>query len=248
MERPTAAAYYDRYWQPGKWWLSDGGLDAIEQKLVAPYATAGSICLDYGCGDGRRYAGNLQALGVSYRGFDISPDAVRRARELGITAELLASDGRTSLEPDSCDWAICFEVFEHLLEPEVALREIKRVLKPSGVLIASVPNAGHWFARIHFLLTGFWVPAGSPGTSRKTPWNDPHIRFFSPAVFRQFVRQEFQSVEIIPNRFSLAALPYIYRKPALARLAEIVSLPLGWISRISPSLFASRLFIRAIKE
>jgi SAM-dependent methyltransferase len=187
-------------------------------------------------------------MGYSYIGFDVSPEAVRMARNHGLRAELLSSDGRTSLEADSCDLAICFEVFEHLLEPEAALKEILRVLKPKGVLIASVPNAAHWYARVEFLTTGSWIPGGRPGTSRKTPWNDPHIRFFSPNVFRRFIgTYGFSTVKVIPNQFSLAALPYVYKHKTLVRIANAISFPVSWISRISPGLFASRLFALAIK-
>jgi SAM-dependent methyltransferase len=187
-------------------------------------------------------------MGYSYIGFDVSPEAVRMAQDLGLRAELLSNDGNTSLESDSCDIAICFEVFEHLLEPETALKEILRVLKPHGVLIASVPNAAHWFARVEFSVTGFWLPGGRPGTSRKTPWNDPHIRFFSPDVLRRFIRTYgFSSVKIIPNEFSLAALPYIYKHKGLANLANRISTPIGWISKLSPGLFASRIFAMAVK-
>jgi SAM-dependent methyltransferase len=187
-------------------------------------------------------------MGYSYIGFDISPEAVRMAQTLGLRAELLSNDGKTSLEADSCDLAICFEVFEHLLEPEAALKEILRVLKRNGVLIASVPNAAHWYARVEFSMTGFWLPGGRPGTSRKTPWNDPHIRFFSPGMFRRFITTYgFSSVKIIPNEFSLAALPYVYKQKNLARAANLISSPISWISRLSPSLFASRLFAVAVK-
>ena len=59
-------------------------------------------------------------LDLRYRGFDISQVAVEAARTLGLNVELLTPDGRTTLADDCCDLAICFEVFEHLLEPQLA--------------------------------------------------------------------------------------------------------------------------------
>jgi SAM-dependent methyltransferase len=241
--------YYDRYWRPNDIWSpSRGGVNRLEQSLIKPLAKTGSVCLDYGCGDGHRYGAWLQELGFEYHGFDISEAAVEAAQTLGLDVRLLTADGCTNLATDCCDLAICFEVFEHLIEPNLALQEIRRVLKPGGFLLASVPNAAHWFCRLEFLLTGFFNPGGGPLTSRKAPWNDPHIRFFSPALFRRFLRENgFPELELIPNQFSLSSLPYVYRKPALSRFFDRISQPFGGLSKFSPGLFASRLFARAAK-
>jgi SAM-dependent methyltransferase len=239
--------YYDEYWQTGKEWSPSGGeLLAEEIALLAPLVRPGGVCLDYGCGDGIRYGGFLREIGVEYRGFDVSAEAIAQARSHGLNAELLSVDGKTSLPDDCCEFAVCFEVFEHLLEPHLALAEIARVLHPKGVLLASVPNASHWFQRCEFLVTGFFNPGGSPLTSRKKPWSDPHIRFFSPKLFRRFFLENgFERVDIIPSPFTLAGLPYIYRKASLRAFAGVVSRPFGWFSQAAPGLLANRLFARA---
>ena len=88
-------------------------------------------------------------------------------------------------EPDaSFDSALCTAVLEHLEEPEQALRECYRVLKPGGVAIYSVPFIWHLheeprdfyrfskygldylFSKVGFdvieikALSGFWVTFG----------------------------------------------------------------------------------------
>jgi SAM-dependent methyltransferase len=249
MTSPQPTEYYDRYWRPNDTWSPNGvGIDPLEQDLIRSLAKAGTVCLDYGCGPGHRYGTRLRDLGLRYWGFDISQVAVEAARTLGLNVGLLTPDGRTTLADDCCDLAICFEVFEHLLEPQLAVQEIRRVLKPGGILLASVPNAAYLPYRLEFLLTGFFNPAGGPLTSRKLPWSDPHIRFFSPQLFRRFLRENgFPKLELIPNQFSLSNLPYIYRKPALSELFKRISKPFGGLSKFSPGLFASRLFARAVK-
>jgi SAM-dependent methyltransferase len=43
------------------------------------------------------------------------------------------------IEDDSFDTAICISVVEHLLEPQLALNEICRILKPGSYLLLSTP-------------------------------------------------------------------------------------------------------------
>lgn len=44
------------------------------------------------------------------------------------------------LRDDSFDLVLLFEVLEHVMKPEVVLREINRVLKTNGILFLTVPN------------------------------------------------------------------------------------------------------------
>jgi SAM-dependent methyltransferase len=236
--------YYEEYWRERKGRV--GGISPIEISLFAPYFASNALCLDYGCGSGARYGVYLRDHGIQYRGFDISAEAVAQTRAAGLDAELLTQDGKTTLPDGSCDFAVCFEVFEHLLEPHVALAEIRRVLSPSGVLLASVPNAAYWFQRCEFLVSGFFNPGGSLWTARKKPWADPHIRFFSPTTFRRFFLESgFGYVEVLPAPFTLEWLPYVYRKRLLKQAARYVSKPFGWLSKVSPGLFSGALYARA---
>jgi SAM-dependent methyltransferase len=236
--------YYDQYWRDRKHCVT--GISPLEKSLFAPFVGSNALCLDYGCGYGARYGVYLRDHGLQYRGFDISAEAVAQARARGLNADVLTEAGKTSLPDGSCDVAVCFEVFEHLIEPQVALAEIARVLSPRGVLLASVPNAAHWFQRSEFFVTGFFNPGGSLWTARKKPWADPHIRFFSPETFRRFfLANGFAQVEILTGPFTLEAMPYVYRQRLLKTMARYVSKPFSWLNQASPSLFGNGLYARA---
>ena len=236
--------YYEQYWRDRKECVSD--ISPLEKSLFAPYLGSNALCLDYGCGYGARYGVYLRDHGVRYCGFDISTEAVAQARARGLNAEIITADGKTSLPDGCCDVAVCFEVFEHLMEPHVALAEIARVLSPRGVVLASVPNAAHWFQRGEFLVSGFFNPGGSLWTARKRPWADPHIRFFSPNTFRRFfLANGFGQVEILTGPFTLEAMPYVYRQPVLKTIARYLSKPFSWLNQVSPGLFGSGLYARA---
>lgn len=241
--------FYEEYWSSmGQWSCREGQIDRLEAQIFSRVLKAGQQCLDYGCGDGLRYGKFLTNMGVEYAGADISEVALRKAADHGLHVSRIAADGTVTFEAAAFDVALCMEVFEHLLEPSRALAELHRVLKPGGILVASVPNAAYWVTRVEFLLRGFLNPGGSPLTARKAPWNDPHIRFFSPATFAAMVRSSgFEVREVLGSELDLGWLPYIYRRPTLHRLMTALSYPIKWLGRVWPSLFGSRLFLVAQK-
>lgn len=92
--------------------------------------------LDIGCRDGalRDYL----RIEVQYLGIEIvkkyeSPYVIIRD----------ISEG-TEFENDYFDYVFCIEVLEHVRNPYFVLNEIKRILKPGGFLILSVPNPYHF--------------------------------------------------------------------------------------------------------
>lgn len=100
----------------------------------------GKVVLDYGCGAGGKtlfYARQGPSLVV---GADVSlpvEKAVEYARTHNIELEffLITVDGRIPLPPSSCDVVINSSVLEHLPDPDKTFRELRRVLKPGGLLL-----------------------------------------------------------------------------------------------------------------
>ncbi len=56
---------------------------------------------------------------------------------------------------DRYDVILCAAILEHLTDPELALRRLRRLLADNGVLIAGLPNVAHWSIRWS-LLRGRW--------------------------------------------------------------------------------------------
>lgn len=81
--------------------------------------------------------GNIRVAGV-----DVSREAIGQAKALGFDwCTFDAYDGRTLPFPDaSFDLAILVEVLEHVINKKSLLREIQRVLRPSGLLYLTTPN------------------------------------------------------------------------------------------------------------
>lgn len=184
---PSIAGYYDAYWRRGEGQPLTG-LYAELRALLAANVEPTSRCLDVGCGDGRTAGVFLGHLAAGYTGVDVSSAAVQEAKSLGLDARVIADPGELPF-PDSCfDVATCLEVLEHLVAPLDAAREIRRVLRPGGRLIATVPNIVYWRRRLDFAIVGRWNPMGDY-LSLREPWRDPHLRFFTPRVFRHMLQE-----------------------------------------------------------
>lgn len=122
----------------------------------ASEATGGArTVLDIGCGDGTAAAAAAPLLaGHRIIGVDWSQDALRRARTrlpYAVRGEL-SGDG-LPFASGSADAVLFSEVIEHLVDPDGALDEIRRVLRPGGHLMLSTPNLAAWYNRV-LLLAG----------------------------------------------------------------------------------------------
>lgn len=74
-------------------------------------------------------------------GVDISPQAIEFAKENVPSGEFIAAEVPPLPYKDaSFDVILCTETLEHLDEPVKLIEEVKRVLKPGGEFIVSVPE------------------------------------------------------------------------------------------------------------
>jgi SAM-dependent methyltransferase len=100
----------------------------------------GAKVLEVGCGDGAMLR-LLTERGADAVGVDASASGVERCLARGVRAQCLdvSSDGLPYAN-DSFDVVISLETFEHLMNPHYAIQEVRRVLRPQGRFICSVPN------------------------------------------------------------------------------------------------------------
>ena len=183
------SSYYDAYWSGTTGWRPPAGLDDDLRSWLDPLLTPGRVALDVGCGDGARYGARVHGSGLEIHGVDISEVAVEEARSRGINARVASLDVPLPYPDAIFDVVICLEVLEHLVDPEKVAREIRRVLKPNGRALISVPNTAFWATRLELLGVGHFNPRGSPVTQRAAPWRDPHLRFFTFRSIRAMLEQ-----------------------------------------------------------
>jgi 2-polyprenyl-3-methyl-5-hydroxy-6-metoxy-1,4-benzoquinol methylase len=91
--------------------------------------------LEAGCGSASKlnFPGQVQLVGI-----DISEKQLARNTVLH---EKIAGDVQSYEFPlDSFDAIICWDVLEHLSQPELALRRFAHAIKPGGLVILKLPN------------------------------------------------------------------------------------------------------------
>ncbi len=107
--------------------------------------------LDVPTGEGA-LAQRLSDLGFEVESADLYPEIFKlRGKSVSradLDAELPFADG-------SFDCAVCVEGLEHIENPANAIREFKRILKPGGTLIVSVPNIMNIEERLRWLVSGY---------------------------------------------------------------------------------------------
>jgi 2-polyprenyl-3-methyl-5-hydroxy-6-metoxy-1,4-benzoquinol methylase len=168
----------------------------------------GRRVLDLGCRDGtltETYAEGNDVVGV-----DADREALAEAARLGIETVWADLDQPLDLPDASFDVVVAGELLEHLRDPQQLVREARRVLRPGGTFVASVPNAYRLKGRVLFLF-------GRP------PENDPtHLQMFSPADVSSLLdgfddtHVHFVAGRLVPVHARLFANDIVFagRKPA----------------------------------
>src|SRR5215208_4943423 len=111
--------------------------------LLLDEARAGERVLDLGCGAGR-FVDALRGVGAVPVGVELAEAALERARRNvpGADLRLVAPDGSLPLGHGEIDLVWCSEVLEHVPDTVAFLTEIRRVLRPGGRLLLTVPDHG----------------------------------------------------------------------------------------------------------
>ncbi len=146
--------------------------------------------LDLACGEGYGSA-LLSTLAHSVVGIDIASDALEYARATyghftNVRFEC-ASAVATGLTGANFDLVVSFETIEHLAEQAEMLAEIRRLLKPDGVLIISSPNR----------------PVYSQGRDYQ---NEFHVKELDFVEFDALLREHFGQIDYYGQRLAMGTV------------------------------------------
>jgi SAM-dependent methyltransferase len=109
----------------------------LVEEVALPVERRPGMAIDIGCGESP-YRTMLESCGFVIKTLDLDNNT---------SPDYVGSVENTGLPDASVDLVICTQVLEHCLNPSDGLREIFRILRPKGYLIASAPHV--WFYHPH---------------------------------------------------------------------------------------------------
>ncbi|MEI7605831.1 MAG: methyltransferase domain-containing protein [Rhodospirillaceae bacterium] len=145
---------------------------ATRREVAALLPAFSERVLEIGCGTGATLGFLKQEGRCAWTGgVELSPAA---AAEATLDRSWCGNIETLDLElpPESLDAVLCLDVLEHLADPWAVVSRLAGLLKPGGVLVASIPNVRHYKVALGLLLDGRWDYQDN-GILDRT-----HLRFF----------------------------------------------------------------------
>lgn len=169
----------------GKMGFDSGGLSDVGEEYALKQADSSHAVilrwlghrspanlLDLGCSGGL-LSQRMRELGHTVTGVDVLEiEGVRERVDHFVKADLDQGLPAELAERGPFDVVVCGDILEHVRQPEQILEQIRELLAPSGVLITSVPNFGHWYARARTVLGLF-------DYDQRGLLDNGHVRFFT---------------------------------------------------------------------
>jgi SAM-dependent methyltransferase len=150
----------------------------VASKLVKfAGVTKGESVLDVGTGTGV-VAVTAARAGAKVKGLDLTPELLEQAREnagLAGTADIEWTEGDAEKLPyPDGSFDVVLSQFGHMFapRPEVAIAEIRRVLKPTGRVALATWPPEHFTGRM-FAFVGKNSPPPPPGAAPPPQWGNP---------------------------------------------------------------------------
>jgi 2-polyprenyl-3-methyl-5-hydroxy-6-metoxy-1,4-benzoquinol methylase len=163
-------------------------------QLISKYFKTGDI-LDIGCGTGE-FLSVCKNAKWNTMGIEPSPDARKMARE-NHKLDVREEADIKSL-PESCfDIITMWHVLEHVPKLNERIEELKRLIKPSGIIIIAVPNCDSLDAKIY---QEFWAAYDVPR----------HLYHFTPmdieSVFKKHGLKMFKILPMVFDSYYVSML------------------------------------------
>jgi 2-polyprenyl-3-methyl-5-hydroxy-6-metoxy-1,4-benzoquinol methylase len=172
---------------------------------MLPFVPAASRrVLELGCAEGAFANMVKKRTGAEVWGIEANARAAARAAATLDRVLVGDADARTAELPHAYfDAVICNDVLEHLIDPTATLVQLRRTLKPGGVVVASIPNI-RYLPALRRLVFEADFPQEDEGIFDRT-----HLHFFTrKSIVRLFETAGFtvQHIEGINARRRLLGL------------------------------------------
>ncbi len=163
-------------------------VEHLHRYALAMELAAGKNVLDIACGEG--YGAHLlSAMALQVTGMDIDAPTIEKAKakyqQANVRFETAAAGSIPSANYEY-DLVISFETLEHLDDQVAVIKEIKRILKPGGLLVISTPDKKNY--------------------SDKTGYTNPfHKRELYKDEFEALLKSQFKQVQVYNQQIAHAS-------------------------------------------
>lgn len=204
--------------------------------LLSDWIIPGSRILEIGCYTAEML--NFLPKQTAYFGVDFDEAALEIARGRGAIVKHVNFDSAQIEFDQPFDIVIATEVLEHLKNPEAMISQIKRLLKPGGVVLISLPNENTLYHRLLSLL-GFGIDMCAFQLYK-------HLHLPTIKQSKAFVGRHFR---IVKESFYTNPSCKGSRFEWLGRVLTLFP-DASWegLARLAPSLFARGVIFVGVKE
>ncbi|WP_159780312.1 bifunctional 2-polyprenyl-6-hydroxyphenol methylase/3-demethylubiquinol 3-O-methyltransferase UbiG [Flavobacterium sp. 9AF] len=203
---------------------------AIKKKvnLLTKYSIKGKI-LDIGAGTGDFL---VEAKNKNWDVLGFEPN--EKARKLALEKGIKFTDELENLESNQFDVITMWHVLEHIPNLEYQIEELKRLLKPNGILFIAVPNFKSYDAKYY---AAFWAAYDVPR----------HLWHFSKkAIELLFQKQNIKLFHVKPMWFDSFYVAMLSEKYKTGKMNFIKGFFIGFVSNckgIANNEYSSHIYI-----
>lgn len=195
-------------------------LDFFLRQIERRYGKRSASVIDVGCGNGAMVSLPLAEKGHSVLGIDLDERSIRRAQEANRFPNASFRVAKSSdILGETFNVVICSEVLEHIEDCEDVIADLRRLCKPDGIALITVPN-GYGPFEIDSWLAKRTKQIKLPDAIRKpiSKWirkqhkdagaaptenlESPHVRFFTMKQIRQAIEKHFEIAETQKSVFA----------------------------------------------
>ncbi len=128
-------------------------------KRISKFVPAPADFLDVGCAFGG-FALAAKRFGYRSQGIDVSSYAIKHAKTEGLSVQQGSIDEplKQIYSKNSFDVVTLIEVFEHLSHPLQALKNLKEIVRPGGLVLIQTANFLGWQARLYGSSYHYYLP------------------------------------------------------------------------------------------
>ncbi|WP_130734843.1 bifunctional 2-polyprenyl-6-hydroxyphenol methylase/3-demethylubiquinol 3-O-methyltransferase UbiG [Flavobacterium sp. J27] len=197
-------------------------------KLITKYSSRGTL-LDIGAGTGDFL---VQANKEGWQTLGLEPN--QKAKQIAIAKEVHFTDTLEELASHSFDVITMWHVLEHVPNLNEQIEELKRLLKPDGILIVAVPNFKSYDAQYY---KQFWAAYDVPR----------HLWHFSKkAIQFLFQKHNINLFQVKPMWFDSFYVSLLSEKYKTGKMNFIKGFCIGFLSNckgIFNNEFSSHIYL-----